>query len=82
MKRSELFIIIAVVIASGLLSYVVCNSLIVPKKSKVQTAETVTAITDEFDLPDKSVFNDQAINPTKLIQIAPGDNGQPFANTK
>jgi hypothetical protein len=80
MKRNDLMIIIVVVIVSGTLSFVLCNQLIVPKKAKSLSAEVVTPITDQFELPDKTVFNDDAINPTKLIQIAPNSNGQPFGN--
>ncbi len=77
MKQKDTMVIIAVVIFAGIFSLLISNVLFKTNKRDLK-AETAQAISTEFKQPDKSVFNDQAINPTKLIQIGDSTNPQPF----
>jgi len=78
MKRKDIIAVIGTVLVSALFAFIIFNQVF-GKASKDQTAEEVTAITSEFNLPDKKVFNKDAVNPTTLIEISPNDNNQPFA---
>lgn len=79
MKQKDLAIILAAIGFSSIFAFVLCNKFIVVKQGD-QKAEVVAAITPEFQLPDKTIFNPDAVNPTKVIQIGPNTNNQPFAN--
>ena len=78
MKQKDLILIIVVVFFSGVISFVVSRIFITGGANRNLTAETVQPITSDFQSPDKSVFNDKAINPTQLIQIGDNKNKQPF----
>lgn len=80
MKQKDIAVIIATVGVSAILSFVLCNQFIDSAAKHNLKAETVELITADFDLPDKTVFNENAINPTKLIEIGPNTNNQPFSN--
>jgi hypothetical protein len=80
MKQKDIAVIAVVVCLAAIVAFIVSNQFLIPRSEKKQTAEVVSAITEEFDVPDNKVFNTEAINPTKLIEIAPNDNNQPFAN--
>jgi len=79
MKQKDIIIIIATVFISGIFSYVICNSVLFGSKDQKQTAQVVQPIVSDFKLPDKKIFNIDAVNPTTLIQIGPNSNEQPFA---
>lgn len=78
MKQQDIAIIIVIVFIASILSFFASNKFIAPAEKR--TAETVSRVTSEFNLPDNKVFNDTAINPTVKIEISPSDNGQPFEN--
>lgn len=78
MKRKDLIIIIMVVVVAGIFSYVVCGKFLSPPKNRQQNVEVVEAITSEFAVPDPAIFNADAFNPTRLIEIGPNSNNQPF----
>lgn len=78
MKQKDLGIIIAVIIVSGIFSYILCSKLISPPSNRQQKVEVVEAIGSDFKIPDAAIFNANAINPTKLIEIGPNSNNQPF----
>lgn len=77
MKRKDISLIVVVAIVSAVISLLVTNMLFGSNKRNL-TAETVEPISSEFKTPDKTVFNEQAINPTQLIQIGENDNPSPF----
>ena len=79
MKQQDIATIIVIVFIAGIFSFIVSAKFITPTSEK-RTAETVTAITPDFALPDTKVFNSEAVNPTVRIEIAPGENNQPFSN--
>lgn len=79
MKQQDVAVLIIIVFFAGIASFIVSSKFITPSNDKL-TAETVTPIQAEFPLPDSKVFNAEAINPTVRIEIAPGNNPQPFNN--
>ncbi len=81
MKQQDIATILVIVFVAGIFSFIVSSKFITPSNEKL-TAETVSAITPEFPLPDNKVFNSQAINPTVRIQIAPNEDGRPFADSE
>lgn len=81
MKQQDIAAIIIIVFMAGVFSFFISSKFITPSSEKL-TAETVSAITPEFALPSKDMFNSEAINPTVRIQIAPNENNQPFAESQ
>jgi len=79
MKQKDIVAVMGTVMVSALFAFVIFSKVF-GGASKNQTAEVVDPITSEFNLPSDKVFNNQAVNPTKLIEISPNDNSQPFAN--
>ena len=77
MKQQDIAVILIIVFFAGIASFFASNKFITPNKHD-KKAEVVTAISSDFLLPDKKVFNNEAVNPTVRIQIAPSDNTQPF----
>ena len=80
MKQKDIVIIVVIIFFSGIFAFVISSQFLISPDNKKLKAEVVTPINSEFTLPDKKNFNVDAINPTKLIEIAPNDNNQPFAN--
>lgn len=78
MKQKDIVLIAIVVLFAGILSVIVSNIFFTPDSNKSLTAEIVDPINSEFQPPDKRVFNKDAINPTKLIEIGNSNNNQPF----
>lgn len=80
MKQKDIAIIVITVFIAGIFSYVICNNFLFNAKDQKQKVELVAPITSDFTLPDKAIFNTEAINPTKVIEIGPNTNDQPFTN--
>lgn len=78
MKQKDIALIVVVIIFAGIVSLIISNFFFTPDSNKNLTAEIVEPITSEFQPPDNSVFNNDAINPTKLIEIGNSNNNQPF----
>ena len=78
MKKNDIILIIVVAFFSGVFSIVLSNLLFTPKDKKELTAQKVDPITSAFQKPDAKYFNNQAINPTQLIQIGDSSNPKPF----
>ncbi len=78
MKRKDITLIIVVGIVAAVLSLLITQTLFVTKKSRELTAEKVEPISSQFNQPDKTIFNPNAINPTQLIQIGDGTKTTPF----
>lgn len=78
MKQKDIMLIVVVVFFAGIFSLVTSKVLFTSGGSRNQTTQVVDPISEQFEQPDKRVFNDQAINPTKLIQIGDSTNPQPF----
>lgn len=80
MKKKDLATIIAAIGIATLMSFLISNQFISSPENRQQKVEVVAPISADFTLPDKNIFNAQAVNPTKLIEIGPNTNNQPFVN--
>lgn len=78
MKQKDFVVIGVTVFVTGLISYFICSKFLFSGSTHGQKVEVVEAITSSFSLPDKKIFNSDAIDPTQLIQIGPNSNDQPF----
>lgn len=79
MRKKDLPVLILVIGISAILSYVLVGLFISTPKDRKQSVETTEVITASFTIPESTNFNTNSINPTKLIEIAPNSNDQPFA---
>jgi len=77
-KKKDLTLIIIVAIFAGIISFLVSKVFFTSSSQRNLKAETVQAISTDFQKPDPAVFNEKAINPTKLIRIGDSNNPQPF----
>ncbi len=80
MKSQDIVLLVLIVVFAAVGAFFLSGKLIGSSDKKYQ-AETVTAITTEFVLPTNKVFNAGAVNPTQLIEIAPVENPDPFADS-
>lgn len=78
MKQKDVAMILVVSFASAVLSLVVSNLLFGSQSKRNLEAPVVTAITPEFNEPEKKYFNDQSVDPTQIIRIGDNANNQPF----
>ena len=78
MKQKDFVLIVAVALFAAVVSLLLTQAIFVSKDKKELTSEVVEPISAEFKEPDKNVFNENAVNPTQLIQIGDGDNSTPF----
>lgn len=76
MKKSDIAMIILIASVSVLTAYFVTRALLGDIKSESVKVKTIEPITAEVVEPDKTVFNENAINPTVEIIIG-GDTNQP-----
>ena len=83
MKQKDIGLFAVVGIISAVVSVLMSNLLITPKKEKAQQVEVVSKISATFTVPaqDDKYFNNKANNPTKLIQIGDNANNTPFNKT-
>jgi len=79
MKDKDIILLIVVVFISGVASYFLSNTLITSPKNRKATVEVIEPISNNFPLPSNKYFNENSINPTKLIQIGDTANTEPFA---
>lgn len=77
MKRQDIAVLLFIVFFAGIFSFFLSKQFITRGAGQEQ-AETVTPISSDFPLPDTSVFNMDAFNPTVRIEIAPNTNPRPF----
>lgn len=80
MKQKDIFVIVGVVVLSGLISTFVAKSLFGVQKSKL-TAEVVQKITADFPPPSSDYFNSKSFDPTKIITIGQNNNTDPFSGS-
>lgn len=80
MKRKDIAPIALVVGISAILSFIISGVLFGSPKTRQQTAEQTSAISDQFINPDETYFNENAVNPTQTIRIGGEDNVSPFGS--
>ena len=74
MKKTDIAMIILIASVSVLASYAVMNSLPVFKEAnKPQSVPKATAVESNVAEVDKTVFNEQAVNPT--VEVIIGESG-------
>lgn len=78
MKKNDMAILIIVAAVAGIFSFAISQVAFGGAGKKNLSAEVVDPISADFQKPDTNVFNENAINPTKLIQIGDGSNTNPF----
>lgn len=78
MKQKDIAVMIVIVFIAGVLSFVIANVFVQPPSKKPQKVEVVEKISSDFKTPDNKYFNQQSVNPTKLIQIGDSSNQNPF----
>jgi len=78
MKQKDVILIIVIAFVSAVLSLVLSNMIFASPKNRQQTIEVVDAITSDFPTPDSKYFNNNAVDPTQLIQIGNNNNQTPF----
>lgn len=78
MKQKDIALIIVVAFVSAVLSMLLSNMLLSGPKNRQMTAEVVNPISDKFEEPNKKYFNENSVNPTKLIRIGDNTNNNPF----
>ena len=78
MKQKDIALIIIAAFLAGVVSLLISKAIFTSSKERSQQVEVVEPISTEFKQPDKRVFNQNAINPTKLIQIGPSNNQTPL----
>jgi len=80
MKRKDIAPILLVVGISAMFSFIISGALFGSPKTRQQTAEQASAISDRFVTPDQTYFNENAVNPTQTIRIGGEDNSTPFGS--
>ncbi len=78
MRRKDIMVIVIVAVFAAVFSVVISKIFFTSASQRNLTAETVQPINADFQTPDPAVFNNNAIDPTKLIQIGDTTNPQPF----
>lgn len=79
MKQKDYFLIGVIGFVSAIFSYFLSGVFFNQPESRSTEVEVVREITSDMPTPDKAYFNENAINPTKLIQIGDSSNNQtPF----
>ena len=87
MKRKDLLIIVLAGFIAAVFSLIISGMIFgSPKKNPIKVP-VVSKIDPNFpqvqnDTNYTSFFNNQALNPTQLIQIGPGGNSQPFQGSQ
>ena len=82
MKQKDLALIVVIIIFSTVISVLLSNLIFASPANREQQVEVVQPITDVFNKPDKRYFNQDAVNPTRIITINPNSNQNPFSSVK
>lgn len=78
MKQKDILLIGAVVFASCIISFIISGKLITTPANRSQQVDVVPVINATVNQPDSQYFNQNSIDPTKLIQIGNNSNLAPF----
>ena len=81
MKQKDIALIIIIVAISGVISFLASRWIFARPADRQQKAEVVDIITSDFPLPDSKYFNNNAIDPTQLIQIGNSNNPNFFGGS-
>ena len=79
MKKKDLTLILVIAVIAGVLSFLLSRLVFGNPQSRTTLVEVVEPISAEFKSPDQKIFNQDAINPTRLIKIGgEPQNQNPF----
>lgn len=81
MKQKDIALIAAIVVISGIFSFIISNYVFVTPKDRQSQVESVPQISSTFKQPDKRFYNSQAFDPTRIIVIGQNSNTDPFNST-
>lgn len=80
MKQKDIGLIITTVFFAVVIAVIFSKMVISSPKNRHQQVEVVEPISANFPEADKKYFNEQSVDPTRLIQIGDSSNPQPFKN--
>jgi len=69
MKRTELAMIVFIASVSILVAYFLAQSVLGSQVNESVKVKTIEKIDSNFQQPDESIFNSEAINPAVEVQI-------------
>lgn len=78
MKRSDMALLVLIASITLVISFLLVKALFGEPEAAQTSVEKVDPISANLDKPPTSVFNEDAINPTVVIQIGDPANQQPF----
>jgi hypothetical protein len=81
-KQSDMAMLVLVISVSLVVSFFVGDALINTPQNRSSEVEVVTPISSEFPAPSIDIFNEDAINPTEVIEIGNSNQEQPFGNSQ
>jgi uncharacterized membrane protein len=81
MKKQDLALIVVVVVISVALALFISKATVASPQKRQQQVEVVQPISASMAKPDSRYFNNQAIDPTKLITIGTNANPDPFSGS-
>lgn len=86
MEKKNIFPLIVIAIIAIVISSIVSKAIFNPTKGRNLTAPVVQKIDSNFpavqnDSQYQAFFNNQALDPTQLIQIGTSQNSTPFTNS-
>ena len=79
MKKTDWALVVLIVAVVGIAGYFVVNAIVPPPNKTLEKVETATRILPEITPPNKSIFNEDAINPTVKVRIGDQGDQQPFS---
>ena len=77
MKQKDWMLIIVIAFFSAVSAFLLSRYVINKPVDQQQKVEVVGAIKSEFVDPDKKYFNENSINPTKIITIGQDQDATP-----
>ena len=78
MKQKDLALVIIIAALSAIISYTASHFLFTTPKNRQQQVAVIDPITKDFATPNPRYFNNQSINPAKLIEVGSNNNSNPF----
>lgn len=78
MKQKDITLIVVIAVVSVILSLIVSKLVISSPKNRSAKVTIVEEITNKFPLPDKKYFNENSLDPTRLIRIGDTSDDTPF----
>ena len=81
MKQKDMALVIVIAFISAVISFAASHFLFATPKNRQQQVASVDPITTDFATPNPKFFNNQSIDPAKLIEVGSNNNTNPFNGT-